>query len=213
MEFREAGIVEDLGLVEAVVRGNVGNLPASAKKTLKHKPISGHVIAEKIQGQQRMPEVVQNSHEEDDIKGSSQLRDVINGHALPGDVYFFDFRRKPGLRQITGILINPEHRCGAELAALYGVEAGIAADIEHRPAADIRKVGLQVAPLHPGIVAEKMVRGGADATELHVVKPGAEHLDAAANLLLRHAVRAKHVSGHTLRCLAPALQGYGAEAT
>src|SRR5690606_16569181 len=67
---------------------------------------------------------------------------------------------------------------------LDGKEAGVAADVEHGAAVQVRRQRRRDAsPLEAGIIAEEMVGSRADAAEVDIVEPVAELGHAPANLV------------------------------
>src|SRR6185312_2988007 len=98
------------------------------------------------------------------------------------------------LLEIVLVGVEPEHPFGAAPLHLHGIEAGVAADIQHRLAGQVgwNDFG-EAAPFHVGIVAEKMRRRRRHALEIEVVKPRAERIDTALDLVagehfVRHAM-------------------------
>src|ERR1700712_1433371 len=78
-----------------------------------------------------MTQVVKHPHEDDEIERLAQLRDVPHRHAEELDACSLDIRSKAGLPKVTFIGVNAKDTSGPATLHLQGVEAAIAADVEH----------------------------------------------------------------------------------
>jgi hypothetical protein len=90
------------------------------------------------------------------------------------------------LRQVPRVAVDSDHAGGAPAFHFHGIEAGVAADVEHRTA---RQVSLdrmcEPLPVDGGIVSEDMRRRGLHPFQIDVVKPRAQLGHTAANALGR----------------------------
>ncbi len=170
-----AGIIERTGVGERIVRGDVCHVPAAALHRLEDQQIARHVLVDQIERKQRMAQVIQHADEQHDIELLSQHADVIDRQSAELDVQPVDIGGEPSLCQIVFVEIDSQHTIGAAPLHLQRKESAIAADVQHRPAAQIMRNGVCIAaPLDVGVIAQEMVRRGPHAHQLHVVKPGAQ---------------------------------------
>src|SRR5690606_35541891 len=145
------------------------------------------MLANEIERQERMTQVIEHAHEDHDVKALGKRAHVVDGKLAKLDVHLGDFRRKSGLRQISIVEVEAENALRTPPLHLDRVEAGIAPDVENRLSAEIfRDCILELPPFHMRIVAEKMVRRSGDAVELDIVEPGPELLDPLLYGGVRH---------------------------
>src|SRR5256885_1082399 len=148
------------------------------------------MLVDQIEGEQRMPQMIKDSKEQNDVKMLPELVYVVHGE-------FSEFNVQPQhvgcvmcLRQISLVEINAEHTIGSAAFHLDAVESGVATDIEYGFASQIRgNRVLESFPLHAWKIAEEMFRRGLHATEVDVVEPFAERPD-----LLRNVRASVHVN-------------------
>ena len=127
-----------------------------------------------VEGQQRVPQVVKNPHEQNQIESLPKLAHLINREPLEIDVQAADLGGETGLGEIQLTLIDAQHTLGAPAFHLEGVEPGVASDVENGLASEISGDRVSEAPpLHARVVAEKMVRGGPHPGQIQIVKPRA----------------------------------------
>ena len=98
----------------------------------------------------------------------------------------FDSLRSPGdIARARGLAV-----AGAELRStprgpatlhLQRIEAGVAADVEHALARNVREGMSEAGELVGGIVVEEVIRRGAHAAQVHVVEPVAQFGDTGAD--------------------------------
>jgi hypothetical protein len=64
--------------------------PAERSRAAQHRlhddEIVGDVLANQIQREQRMTQVIEHAHEPDDVKALGELRDLIHGHLAQFDL-------------------------------------------------------------------------------------------------------------------------------
>src|SRR4051812_29008805 len=115
------------------------------------------MLVNEIERQERMAQVVKNAHEEHHIKPLVEASNIEDGELSKLDVMSCHLRGKARLSQIHIIKIDPDDPAGAALLHLDGIEASVAADIEHRLAGQIlwNCVG-EALPFDGGIIAEEM---------------------------------------------------------
>src|SRR5258708_30112833 len=120
--------------------------------------------------------MIEHTEKKHDIELLVKCSDVIDGHLCKLDFDAYDISSKARLPQIVGIDIHSQHTCRAARLHLERIEAGIAAYVENRTAAEIGRDRIgEAAPLDCRIVAEKMVWRGHDAApQINIVKPKAE---------------------------------------
>jgi hypothetical protein len=119
------------------------------------------MFVDQVKGQQRMAQVVKDTHEQDEIETLAQSSHVVDRKLAELDLGAGDLGRELGLGQIVGIGVDRDHALGAAPLHRDGVETAIAADVEHRAAGEI--LGQRVReplPLHVRIVAEEVVGRG-----------------------------------------------------
>ena len=75
-------------------------------------------------------------------KRSLQLRDVVDIELAELDIGAVDLGGETGLREVLRVGIDSDHARGAAPLHLEGIEAGIAADIEHGLAAEVGRDGV-----------------------------------------------------------------------
>ena len=96
---------------------------------------------------------------------------------------------KRAWREVVVVEVDADHARGAAPLHLDGVEAGVAADVEHGLAGEVLRDGvLEAAPLDVRVVAQEMLGRGLDAAQVDVVEPGPS---AAARLRISSASAAR----------------------
>src|SRR5439155_21457765 len=94
---------------------------------------------------------------------------------------------------------------GAAAGELEAVEAGVAADVEHRPAAQVhRDGGCDLVLLEAWKIAQRMIRSGFETSrQVQVVEPGAEGADLPGErVVARRACRFERLQAHQTASLA-----------
>src|SRR5690348_3981176 len=184
MQLGKRGTIERLGVPEVVVRVERLDLSAAAVHRLKQQEVLGGVLVNEVERQQRMTKVIEHAHEHDEIEALTELTDVVNRQLAKFDVEAAHPGGKARLRQIFIDGVDADDaRCAAALQ-LHRVETGVAADVEDRVAGEIARNGVgEAAPFDGRIIAEKMLRRGANTVEVEIVKPGAKRVDLPLDFL------------------------------
>jgi hypothetical protein len=178
VQFRKAGLVEGGGLEEIVVALQGRDVRGAALHRLEDEEVVRHGLADEVEGQQRVPQVIEHAHEQDDVEALAQGPDVVDGALSELDVLPCHPGGKARLFEVPGVGIEPEHARGPAPLHLDGVEASVATDVQHALAGQVgRQRVAEAAPLHGRIVTEEMVRRGPDALEVDVVEPLAQRID------------------------------------
>src|SRR3954454_1261242 len=83
--------------------------------------------------------MVEHAHEHDEVERliTHEIVDVIDVDALEDHVQAELLTRKARLIEVNGIVIDTQHATGSAALHLKTVEAGVAADVEHRLAAQV----------------------------------------------------------------------------
>src|SRR5205814_333051 len=103
------------------------------------------------------------------------------------DLLFGHLGGEAGLVQVALVMVDADHPRRAAALHLDGVEAGVAADIEHRPARKVLRDGMgEPAPLDGGEVSQEVVWRGGGSVQLDVVEPLPQGAYPLADLLRRH---------------------------
>src|SRR5690606_17925260 len=164
--------------------------------------IAHHVLADEVQRQQRVAQVIEDAHEQHDVEPLAQARNVVDRKAAQLDVHATHLRSETRLREAILVEIDGDHASRAATLHFDGVEAAAAPDVEYATAGDaIADGGSEARPFDRGIIAERMVRRGLYAIEIDIVEPGAERLDSPADFGAAWAgldgpKRAQHGSPH-----------------
>ena len=81
-----------------------------------------------------------------------------------------DLGGEAGLGEVVLVVVDTEDARGTTALHFHRVEAGVAADVEHRLAAEIGgKAVVKALPLHLGVVAEEVVGRSTDAMQVEIV--------------------------------------------
>src|ERR1019366_7412634 len=125
-----------------------------------------------VQRIERIAKVIEHPHEDDEIKLSRNLVHLVDAALFQLDLQPQGARSQAGLLQIAVADIDAEHPAGSSLLHLQGVEAAVAADVQHRGAAQIqRNRRRDMPPLHDGKIAEEVMGRRLDAVQIDVVEP------------------------------------------
>ena len=100
----ETGPVKDLRFREGIVVRDRFHLVATALQGLKHQQIFGDVLVDQIECQQRMAEMIEYPHEQDQIELLPQLSHIVHRELSELDINPDGLSRKTCLRQIGGIV-------------------------------------------------------------------------------------------------------------
>ena len=90
------------------------------------------MLVDQVERQQRMAQVVEHAHEQHEVELLAERADVVDREVAEFDVEAVDLGGEARLRQIVLVEVDAEHALGAAPLHLHRVEAGVAADIEHR---------------------------------------------------------------------------------
>ena len=143
------------------------------------------MLMDQVEGQERMAQMIENAQKQDDVEPLADAAHVVNRELTELDLDPGDLGGEGGLGQIVGIGIDGHDPLGAAALHLDGVEAAVAADVEHGLAGEIGRDGVREAlPFDVGIVAQEMLGRGPDAAQPHVVEPWSQLVDALAGQLL-----------------------------
>src|SRR3954453_9198896 len=150
------------------------------------------MLTDKVEREQRVPQVVEDPHENHEVELLAERRNVIDVELHEFDVAEIqDFGGKPRLREVALVAVYAQHPARATALHLDRIEARVAADIEHALAAEVaRQVRREAAELRARIIAEKMVGRSPGAAEVQVVEPRAKRGDAGLKIGARHRTQA-----------------------
>ncbi len=192
VEHRIAGLLEVRRLAEVVIRRRTADVRRAPQHGLKHERLTDSVFVQDVEREQRMPQVVQDAHEEHQIESLLERGQVVDGHLAQIDVEPGNLRGQPGLREVPRVAVDAEHAVGAAPLHLERVEACVAAYVQHRAAAQVCRDGMgEPPPLHGWVIAQKVGRGRLDPVEVQVVEPVTELAHALLDVL-RSRLRKAH---------------------
>src|ERR1051326_7974038 len=187
IEARKTRISEYVCFRKRVVLLNLHELRTSPHQRLKDHHVAYHVLAQQVESKQRMPEVIQDPHEKNNIKTFAEPRDVIYRQLTELDIESIDVRCETGLRQVGRIEIDPEHAGCAAALHLHGIKARVTADVQHRfPLQVARNRMTEGAPFVRRVIAQKMVWRGPHTLQIEIMKPLAQAAHLLLNLLSGH---------------------------
>ena len=116
--------------------------------------------------------MIENAHEEHEIKALVERSNFINGKRAKLDIATIHGSGKACLRKIILVAIDAEGTARTSAFHFDTVEAGIAADIKYALA---RKIVWNKSPelilFDPWIIAKKMIRGRCHALQFHILEP------------------------------------------
>src|SRR5947209_6160390 len=142
------------------------------------------MFVNQVKREQRVPQVVEDPEEQNDIKLLTKRGHIINGELAKLDPGAAHLRRKPGLRQVNLVEINRHDALGAAPFHFDGIEPAVAPDIQDRLALEIGRYYVSKAlPLVARVVSQEMVRCGLHPAQIQVVKPLAQFRHTGANML------------------------------
>ena len=128
-----------IGLPEHVVLVDGSGIGTAAQHRLEHEHVADDVLVEDVEREQGMTEVVEHTHEEHQVESLAKLREFVYGHPPELDVGGLDLRREPRLRQVALVRVEAKNARGAAPLHFDGIEAGVTADVEHRPSGQVRR--------------------------------------------------------------------------
>ena len=130
VHLRKIGVAENILVPEVVVLVPLAHLLGAANHGLKEQP-AAHLLDHFVQGIKRIAQVVEDAHEDHVVELAGKLVDVVHRALLELDLQPQGRGGKAGLIEITVVNVHAEHPSGAALLHLDGIEAAVAADIEH----------------------------------------------------------------------------------
>src|SRR5436305_4148150 len=167
----EARLGKNLAVPEVIVVFGAVDAIVAAQHRLEDElmpDLGGHLV----ECVQRIPQVIEDTHEEDKIELPRDLIDVVDRALLELDLMTQSGGCKARLVEIAIVYVDPEDPAGAPLFHLDGIEATVAPNVEDGRAGKIRRDGARdVLTLDIREVAEKMLRRGGHAKEIDVVEP------------------------------------------
>jgi hypothetical protein len=142
------------------------------------------VLVDPVEREERVAEVVEDAHEEDDVEALPERRDVVDAHPDELDLGAGDLGREARLRQVAVVGVDADDARRAAPLHLDRVEAGVAPDVEHGLAPEIgRDRALEAAPFQRGVVPQEMVRRRLHAVQIEVMEPLPERRHARRDLV------------------------------
>src|SRR6185503_17898126 len=88
------------------------------------------MLVDQVEGEQRVTQVVEDAHEDHEIKFFVEGSDLPHGHAAELDVQVGYLRGEASLREVVFIGIDAEYALGATALHFERIEPAIAADVE-----------------------------------------------------------------------------------
>ena len=140
----------------------------SALHRLEQQQVVRDMLADKVECEQRMPQMVQHAHEDHEVEPLPDRAHIVDVELGELDIVIAErFAREPGLREIALVAVDAEHARRAAALHLDRIEAGVAADVEHALARKIlRQMRREAAEFRAWIIAEEMVGRGPHAAEV-----------------------------------------------
>ena len=171
--------------------GTSSTVVRSLLHRLEQQQVAGDMLADQVEREQRVAQVVEHAHEDHEVEPLAERADVIDRELGELDVVEAErLGREPRLREIAVVAVDAEHPRRAAPLHLDRVEARVAADVEHGLAGEVRRHGIgEATELGARIVAEEMVGRGLDAAQIDIVEPGSQRLDPFPQRILADAIR------------------------
>ena len=160
VQLRIAGPVELRLLEEVVVLGDRLDLGRAALHALEDQQVARDVLVDQVERQQRMAQVVEHAEEQARRRSARRARRRRRPRACGTRCPARSPRRRSAPAPDSGRRSRPRRtRVGAAPLHLDRVEAGVAADVEHGPAAEVGRHRMgEAPPLHRRIVVQEVVR-------------------------------------------------------
>src|SRR6185437_9277984 len=181
MQLWKAAFEENAFLGELIIVVEVEHELRSSLHRLEQQQVLGDVLADEVEREQRVAEVVKHPHEDHEVELFAERAHVIDVELSELDlsVVAEHLGREPRLREVAFVAVDAEHARGSAPPHLDRIESCVAADVEHALAAEIaRETGFEAAELRAGIIAQEMVGRGPYAIQIDVVEPRPERLYA-----------------------------------
>jgi hypothetical protein len=173
-----AGLVEGSRGVEVVIRFGTYDVAAAALHTLEEHQVSGYVLMDQVKSEERVAEVIKDTHEDDEVEGFAESADIPDGETAELDVDALDLGGEAGLAEVMFVRVDAEDAGGSASLHLQRVETGVAADIKDSLTGEVGGDGVAEArELSLRIVAQEVIGCCLNAFEVQVMKPGAERFD------------------------------------
>src|SRR5436305_2726299 len=107
------------------------------------------------------------------------MRDVVDREASEFALHPVRFRGDSGLVQINVVKVDSHHAVGAAFLHLNRIKTRVAADIQHRLAAQVGGQRMREAsPFNIWVIPQKMIGGSVYASEIQIMKPSPQFLNA-----------------------------------
>jgi hypothetical protein len=131
---------------------------------LEEQKVAADVLVYEVKCEERVPEMIKNTHENHEIESLMQRGDVPYRQMAEFDVKLADVGGETGLTKIAIIRIDAQHAAGATPLHFHGVEARIATDIEYSHAGHVlRKNVVKAREFDRRIVSEEVLGRGLDS--------------------------------------------------
>jgi hypothetical protein len=167
--------IERRSVIEIIIFTDLENFPAPALHALEDHKIVCDMLVNQIESQKRVPQVIEDTHKDDQIEALLKSRHIPHRHAKKLDLNLFHLCGKSSLLQIVLIRIDSQNTFGAPPLHFERVEAGVAAYIENRLASQIcRNRILESSKFDPRIIAQEMIRSCFDTMDPEIVEPRAK---------------------------------------
>jgi hypothetical protein len=95
------------------------------------------VFVDEVEREERVAEVVEHAHEDDEVEALPEAGDVVDVEAAELDVEAGGLGGEAGLGEVALVAVHPEDAGGAAALHLEGVEAAVAADVEDGLAGEV----------------------------------------------------------------------------
>ena len=178
MHFWVAGLIKVSFGAEIVIRLNRDNLFAASLHALKEEEIFDHVFVNQIKRQERMTQVIHDSHEEDEVEFLAKGGHVPDRHAEKLKIRAFHLSGKASLLEVALIGVDAENPLCSTALHFKAIKTGVAADVEDRLSRDIGERIAYPVELDLRIVAKEMIGSGLDAIDAEIVKPRSQCANA-----------------------------------
>src|SRR5207245_1666028 len=161
---RKALVHKDVALGEGIIVGEFSDIPGAALHRLEDQTPAderGHLF----QRIQRVPQVVENAQEEYivELVVADDAVDVVDVALDQLHVQVQLLARETRLVQVDRVVVDAQYPRGAAPLELERVEAAVAADVQHCPAAEVVGYGvLEELPEIGGKIAQRMIGRGLD---------------------------------------------------
>src|SRR4051812_19688657 len=161
-----------IALPEVIIRLHLSCRRTAAKHRLKHEHVAADELVKHVERKQWMAQVIEHTHEQDDIEHLPKRRKVVHRHLAELDVESGDLSGKARLRQVSRVAVDADHLRRSTTFHLDRVEPAVAADVENGATAKIGRDRMRkVTPFDRRVVSEKMIGRGLHTLKVDVVEP------------------------------------------